>query len=243
MLRDAAARGGRLYILAGDRLIVFPGPPTPGMPLTCTRPQSYARPTLYGSDVVSSTREWVYPIEDGTLPEWPRVYPGAGRIYRVGVHRGVDIFFWNGPADFGFDTPAIAMASGRVVGASVAYEPMTAEEFNAMVAETNLVGYTPESLLDRFAGKQVIIDHGAGRFSVYSHLDEIAPEITPGEIVRAGQALGTVGVTGTQGEAEPGTAAPHLHFEILLGEHYLGYGITVNEAMWWYAQIFEDEAP
>jgi murein DD-endopeptidase MepM/ murein hydrolase activator NlpD len=97
---------------------------------------------------------------------------------------------------------------------------------------------TPSDILDRLEGKQVIIDHGNGVRTIYAHLDEIAPGVVTGATVQAGQVIGSVGVTGTEGESRPGSVGAHLHFEVWLGDRYLGFGITVRETMWWYEQIF-----
>ena len=54
-------------------------------------------------------------------------------------------------------------------------------------------------------GLFVVIDHNIDYVTLYSHLSEVFVE--EGEIVRAGQVLGTVGSTGN-------STGPHLHFEI-----------------------------
>ena len=54
-------------------------------------------------------------------------------------------------------------------------------------------------------GNTVIIDHGSGYYSVYSHLNEIY--IAQGDLVQAGQTIATVGDSGS-------LAGPKLHFEI-----------------------------
>jgi murein DD-endopeptidase MepM/ murein hydrolase activator NlpD len=62
-----------------------------------------------------------------------------------------------------------------------------------------------------FAGSQggygnvVIVDHGNGTETRYAHQDTLA--VTAGQIVKAGQRLGTVGSTGM-------STGPHLHFEV-----------------------------
>ena len=56
-------------------------------------------------------------------------------------------------------------------------------------------------------GNFVVIDHGAGYITRYAHLDSIGVE--PGQLVRPGQPIGTVGSTGY-------ATTDHLHFEILL---------------------------
>lgn len=76
-------------------------------------------------------------------------------------------------------TPVLAANTGRVV--------LVAEHF--------------------FAGRNVVVDHGLGLFTLYYHLDET--RVASGERVTAGQTLGTVGATGR-------VTGPHLHFAVLL---------------------------
>jgi murein DD-endopeptidase MepM/ murein hydrolase activator NlpD len=56
-----------------------------------------------------------------------------------------------------------------------------------------------------FSGNTVIIDHGAGLFSMLAHLSEI--DATEGDRVEAGQVVGRVGATGR-------VTGPHLHWAI-----------------------------
>lgn len=60
----------------------------------------------------------------------------------------------------------------------------------------------------RGSGNQVVIDHGYGFKSVYSHLNEIA--VWQGRKIERGEIIGTVGNTGL-------SAGPHLHYEVLFG--------------------------
>jgi murein DD-endopeptidase MepM/ murein hydrolase activator NlpD len=52
-------------------------------------------------------------------------------------------------------------------------------------------------------GNTVILDHGLGLFSMYSHLSEI--QVSAGDKVERGDAIGTTGLTGLAG-------GDHLHF-------------------------------
>lgn len=54
-------------------------------------------------------------------------------------------------------------------------------------------------------GKIIVVDHGNGLQSLYSHLDQ--RNVAEGERVKAGQQIGQVGATGK-------TTGPHLHFEL-----------------------------
>jgi murein DD-endopeptidase MepM/ murein hydrolase activator NlpD len=55
------------------------------------------------------------------------------------------------------------------------------------------------------AGTVIVLDHGNGRKTFYSHLSTLAVEA--GQRVTRGQAIGGVGNTGV-------STGPHLHFEV-----------------------------
>jgi murein DD-endopeptidase MepM/ murein hydrolase activator NlpD len=54
-------------------------------------------------------------------------------------------------------------------------------------------------------GKFVVVKHPDGMTSHYGHMERIS--VTPGQRIRAGDIIGTVGSTGI-------STGPHLHFEI-----------------------------
>jgi len=67
-------------------------------------------------------------------------------------------------------------------------------------------------------GNTVLIDHGCGLFSMYSHLSQIETEVR--KEVRKGEILGRTGSTGLAG-------GDHLHFSVLV------QGVFVNPIEWW----------
>jgi len=67
-------------------------------------------------------------------------------------------------------------------------------------------------------GHTVILDHGQGLFSLYSHLSRITA--TPGALLDKGEILGYSGASGMAG-------GDHLHFSMLIN------GIFVNPKEWW----------
>ena len=74
-------------------------------------------------------------------------------------------------------------------------------------------------------GQTVVIDHGLGVQSLYSHMSHI--EVSPGQDVARGQVLGQTGMTGLAG-------GDHLHFGILIA------GLPVSPIEWWDAHWIQD---
>lgn len=66
-------------------------------------------------------------------------------------------------------------------------------------------------------GNTVVLDHGAGVFSAYYHLEEIT--VTPGQTVSPGDQLGLMGSTGL-------STGSHLHWEVRVG------GVAVDPTQW-----------
>ncbi len=67
-------------------------------------------------------------------------------------------------------------------------------------------------------GKTVVIDHGFGLFSTYSHLNEVY--VKKGDIIKKGGTIGRTGITGL-------TGGDHLHYGIFV------YDTFVNPVEWW----------
>ena len=74
-------------------------------------------------------------------------------------------------------------------------------------------------------GNCVIIDHGLGLQSLYSHLDSF--EVAKGAEVKKGQFVGKTGTTGLAG-------GDHLHFGILIS------GVQVSPVEWWDEHWIQD---
>ena len=67
-------------------------------------------------------------------------------------------------------------------------------------------------------GRTVIIDHGLGLFSLYSHLSHIA--VSESQMVEKGEIIGRSGMTGLAG-------GDHLHYGMLIHDTF------VNPIEWW----------
>jgi hypothetical protein len=72
-----------------------------------------------------------------------------------------------------------------------------------------------ERLLNR--GNCVVVDHGAGIFSGYGHMDAL--RVLSGDVLTQGDVVGVVGSTGL-------SSGPHLHWEMVVG------GIVVDGLRW-----------
>lgn len=181
----------------------------------------------------------VMPIERIKLPHHPGVYPGARRLYRFGIHAGLDLFNPGaGKVKVVIGTPVQAADSGKIVRADLNFRSMTATQFNRVMSECFRQHRTSEPNEDLFRGCQVWINHGDGLMTRYAHLSKINPSLKKDQFVSRGDLIGFVGVTGT-GQELPGRAKfPHLHFEIWLDGKYLGWGLTQAETVGVYEDIF-----
>lgn len=72
-------------------------------------------------------------------------------------------------------------------------------------------GQTPTGLaLDQYAGNHVVQDLGDGNYALYAHLKTGSVKVQPGQQLKAGEVLGSLGNTGN-------SDAPHLHFHVMDG--------------------------
>ena len=74
-------------------------------------------------------------------------------------------------------------------------------------------------------GNTVILDHGLGLFTLYSHLSSI--DVKPGDALQAKQVLGKTGETGLAG-------GDHLHYAVYL------HGVAVLPVEWWDGKWIHD---
>jgi murein DD-endopeptidase MepM/ murein hydrolase activator NlpD len=228
---------GRLYISAPDALYVYPGagrvyPVTGGAgPDAAGRPDNLANwtPVLGITSPITGIRY---------LPDRDSLLPGSTRIYRYGIHHGVDMYEDVWGVDVPYNAPVYAAADGVVVRADHGYQKLTPARFSELVAECARLHRTPPEIEDLFRGRQVWIDHGGDLVSRYVHLSEIPEEIVNGAQVLRGQVIGYTGNSGT-GDGAAGTRnGIHLHFELRIAEQYLGQWLSLWETRQLLQEVF-----
>lgn len=99
--------------------------------------------------------------------------------------------------------------------ASFKHAPVTAANRGVVV----LAGYLG------IYGNTVVLDHGFGLATLYSHLSSI--DVSEGQTVEEGQKLGATGETGL-------AAGDHLHFSVVL------HGLAVTPVEWWDGRWIRD---
>ena len=156
----------------------------------CNDPTSPHRETLLASD-----GDWVTP--ELFAIDWIREVDG--RFYSGDGTRNTD---W-----VGFGEPIHAVADGTVV--------LTRDGLPDIPPMTKNPGLrTPED----YAGNNVIVAIGHGRYAVFDHLVRGSVRVRRGQRVRAGQVVGKLGNSGN-------TDGPHLHFGIEARPDSLAQGL------------------
>lgn len=132
---------------------------------------------------------------------------------------------WNGPfmrlpksatmAQFG-DTRTYVYA-GKAIDTQTHMGIDLASIINAPVPAANTGRVVFADFLGIY-GNMVMLDHGFGVHSIYSHLSEMHVQV--GDVVQRGQIIGKTGATGMAG-------GDHLHFGMLVG------GEEVQPIEWW----------
>ncbi len=178
------------------------------------------------------------PIAGACITNNDEQMPNAPREYRHGVHEGVDFFTGFACVDVPNGLPVMAPADGKVVRADQGYKELTQRQLDDMLALTQEQGYTDPGTLDRYRGRQVWIDHGDGIVTRYAHLGGIPPEIQVGTLVTKGQVVAFVGDSGSPEALEAPGYNNHLHFEVRIGNGFLGEGSTPDEVRSLYKSVF-----
>ncbi len=197
--------------------------------------QPPAQPATETDEADNPLRGFIVPIQGACVTEFPGHLPEASRAYRNdGVHEGLDFYQWASCTTISFSTEILAAKAGVVVRADVDYVDITPADWERFQA----ANWEGDEILDELRGRQVWIDHGRGIVTRYAHLSAIADGIVKGAEVQQGQVIGYPGESGQREVyANPGTDI-HLHFEIRVGNGWLGQGKTPREARDLYLQAF-----
>jgi murein DD-endopeptidase MepM/ murein hydrolase activator NlpD len=158
---------------------------------------------------VTEVQGLLFPIEGACLPSSDTLMPNAPREYRNGIHQGVDFYGMDNCVSIVAGTPVRAVKAGRVIRATLDYHDLTWDELDALNERLAQGEANDPDILDTFRGRQVWVDHGGGLVTRYAHLSGIAP--------------------GTEN---------HLHFELWVGDHYLGQGLPPDEVRALYEKAF-----
>jgi murein DD-endopeptidase MepM/ murein hydrolase activator NlpD len=183
-------------------------------------------------------RDFSYPIAGGCLPKGDQLMPNAPRVYRNGIHEGVDLYDEDNCTRISRGSEVLAARQGRVVRADLAYVDITAAEVAKYSQNPNT-----EEALDKYRGRQVWIEHGVDStgnkiVTRYAHLSGIAPGIAVGAQVSRGQLIAFVGESGTpESVSNPGSEY-HLHFELRVGDSYLGKALPPAQVRSLYLALF-----
>ncbi len=253
-LHSIAEKDGQLYILAGPNLYSYyldqelNNPPSLAGQLPAfvpSLPPDQAPGDLLPNDPrlpdLLAAYRFKMPLADALLPDRSAIYPGSRRTYRYDVHQGLDLYGKDIGIEMTVGTPVYAAADGTVIQADTDYREMTLDEINGLLADANARHYTPPDTLAKLNGRQVWIDHGGGIVTRYSHLSDIAEDLTVGQAVKADQLIGYVGLSGTPDGISGNYQFPHLHFEMRLGhnhEFYFGQWLTIEETRRAFEHIF-----
>src|SRR6185295_480434 len=104
----------------------------------------------------------------------------------------------------------------------VGYDLSVTKHYPVEAANNGRVAFTGDLGI---YGNTVILDHGLGLFTLYSHLSSI--DVKDGEAIRQKQILGRTGETGLAG-------GDHLHYGVYL------HGVAVLPVEWWDAKWIND---
>lgn len=184
---------------------------------------------------------FAFPVKNGFLPEGDSSYPNSPRAYRGGKHVGLDIYYCHEddsykPEKVTRQTPVVAVDDGIIIRADWDFKPLTLKEWENQSAYFRS---NPRTFVKRsFGGIQVWIDHGNGVVTTYNHLTKIKSGIKKGSKVDKGETIGFVGNSGLRRASLGSNAGLHLHFEVWIDGHYLGYGMDVKDIRKYCSWIF-----
>lgn len=212
---------GRVAAVLTLALLLSSSTPAAAMPIGIRagigRPTPPLEPQLTG---------YAFPVDEPLRLD-ADLLPGSPRDYRGGTHEGIDF-----PAPYG--APVRAARPGVVVRVDRDYVEWSSRQRATALAFAVREHATPADVLNELRGRQIWIDHGDGVVTRYAHLSAVA-DLHVGEAVAEGEVIGEVGSSGLP------EGGPHLHFEIRVGDGYLGRGDDPDEVRYLLARAFSEE--
>jgi murein DD-endopeptidase MepM/ murein hydrolase activator NlpD len=181
---------------------------------------------------------FIMPLAGACMPRDEGQMPNAPREYRNGFHEGLDFFTGFACIDVPLGLPVLAPADGTVIRADHEYKQLTATQLQYLLDLTATQGYSDSGTLDKFRGRQLWVDHGNGIVTRYAHLSDIPSEVQVGTKVQQGQGIAFVGDSGTPEALDAPGYNKHLHFEIRVGDSFLGAGLPPDEVRAQYESVF-----
>ena len=131
--------------------------------------------------------------------------------------QGAFLRFPNSAPRAGFADHRSYVYNGQIIGQAVHMGIDLASTANSPVPAANAGRIAFTGSIGIY-GRTVIIDHGLGLFSLYSHLSHIA--VSESQMVEKGEIIGRSGMTGLAG-------GDHLHYGMLIHDTF------VNPIEWW----------
>ena len=245
LVRGASAVGGFLLLACGDDEVKPVPSPTSTAKTSEATPRPSATATLAPPVIATGTAVlppgpvgFIYPIAGACIPQGDQLMPNAPRAYRNGFHEGLDFYPGLACAEVKRGTPIIAVAAGTVIRADLNYQDLTLAQITELDAKTKAQGFSDPVTLDTYRGRQVWVDHGGGVVTRYCHLNSIDPATRVGIAVKAGTVLAGVGESGTPESITAPNTELHLHFEVRMGESFLGSGLPVATVRALYERLF-----
>lgn len=233
-LRHAAIVDQTLYALAGRMLYVVP----------FSQLNNACGPVAYddnfyfdGQNIHDLLPRVDLPFANAVLPVRPRSYPGARRLYRYGLHEGLDLYALDAPG-LHTGSPVRSIADGKVIRVDSGFVEMTPNEYEIAMQQTKNLHRTGAVLTDKLLGRQVHVEHSAQVVTRYGHLNEVSSTIYTEAFAQMGTAVGTVGLSGTSAGVYGTGGGEHLHFEIWVNGRYLGQGLSLYETIRLWQEIF-----
>lgn len=223
---------------SGSPTVALTRPSGQTSPATPAEPAPSATPEPDPATSDPATYDFAFPIEEACLPSSDLLMPNAPREYRSGVHEGIDFYGVDNCVPITAGTPVLAVADGVVIRADLGYHDLTWEELDALNRRVAGGDAGDPDVLDAFRGRQVWIRHDNGVVTRYAHLEGIADGVVEGGRVLRGEVIGYVGDSGTpESLTAPGTEY-HLHFEIRVGDTFLGQGLPPDQVRALYQEAF-----